>query len=57
VDSCGDHRIAMLAAAASTICEDRVTITRSEAVKKSYPGFFDDFEALGGRVIKERENA
>ena len=53
VDACGDHRIAMLGAAASVLCSETVTITGAEAVDKSYPGFFDDFAALGGVVRTE----
>lgn len=52
VDSFGDHRIAMMAAIASTVCEKPVTIKNAEAVNKSYPGFFADFESLGGKVTK-----
>jgi 3-phosphoshikimate 1-carboxyvinyltransferase len=48
--SFGDHRIAMMAAIASTVCENPVTIKGAEAVNKSYPGFFRDFEKLGGVV-------
>lgn len=50
VDSHNDHRIAMAAAVASCGCKRAVTITNAEAVKKSYPGFFKDFAALGGKV-------
>ena len=46
----GDHRIAMAAAITATICAKPVTIANAEAVSKSYPGFFDDFRALGGVV-------
>ena len=53
VDACGDHRIAMLGAAASALCEDPVTIVGAEAVNKSYPGFFKDFALLGGKVRVE----
>ncbi len=48
VDSCGDHRIAMAAAIASILCEKTVTIRNAEAVGKSYPRFFEDFNKLGG---------
>jgi 3-phosphoshikimate 1-carboxyvinyltransferase len=41
----------MMAAIASTVCENPVTITGAEAVSKSYPGFFEDFEKLGGALI------
>lgn len=50
VDSYNDHRIAMAAAVASCSCKSAVTITNAEAVKKSYPDFFKDFAALGGKV-------
>lgn len=48
VDGFGDHRIVMSAAIASCICENDVEITGAEAVKKSYPTFFEDFKRLGG---------
>ena len=51
VASFGDHRIAMMAAIASTVCKNPVTICNAGAVTKSYPGFFRDFESLGGRVV------
>ncbi|MEL4105693.1 3-phosphoshikimate 1-carboxyvinyltransferase [Oscillospiraceae bacterium WX1] len=44
----GDHRIAMTAAVASAVCDGPVVITGAEAVSKSYPGFFNDFAAMGG---------
>ena len=50
VDAWGDHRIAMTAAIASLLCADPVTITGADAVNKSYPRFFEDFEALGGQA-------
>jgi 3-phosphoshikimate 1-carboxyvinyltransferase len=53
--SFGDHRIAMAAAVLSAACSAPVTIQNAEAVRKSYPAFFDDFHiTLGG--ICEREN-
>lgn len=54
VSSFGDHRIVMMAAVASLISKGMITIDGSEAVKKSYPGFFDDFKSLGAEVRKER---
>lgn len=51
-DACGDHRIAMLLAAASVLCRTPVTIIGAGAVGKSYPGFFEDFAALGGRTAE-----
>ena len=50
VSSFDDHRIAMMAAIASKVCDNPVMINNAEAVNKSYPGFFKDFEALGGRL-------
>ncbi len=47
-DGCGDHRIVMAAALAASGCSGAVTITGSQAVKKSYPGFFEDLRKLGG---------
>jgi len=53
VSSHNDHRIAMMAAIASVACENPVTINNAEAVNKSYPGFFKDFESLGGSVLEK----
>lgn len=50
VDSWNDHRIAMAMAIASIKCEEPLTITNSEAVKKSYPEFWEDFKKLGGVI-------
>lgn len=48
VDSCGDHRIAMAAAVAATVCTAPVTIQNAACVQKSYPRFWEDFAALSG---------
>lgn len=53
VDAWGDHRIAMMAAIAATGCEHPVTITGGEHVSKSYPTFWEDYEALGGLILRE----
>lgn len=45
-----DHRIAMMAAIAASRCAGPVTIKGAECVAKSYPAFFDDYQALGGKV-------
>ena len=50
VESFSDHRIAMAAAVAATFAAGPVTIRGAEAVEKSYPGFFQDFQTLGGIV-------
>ena len=44
VDSYNDHRIAMSAAIASLVSKDSVTVTRFEAINKSYPTFAENFE-------------
>ena len=48
VDCCGDHRIAMMAAVAAAVCERPIILTGAECVAKSYPGFWEDYRALGG---------
>lgn len=57
VESFGDHRIVMSAAAASCICEAPVLIKGAEAVKKSYPDFFTIWNERGGEayVVDIRE--
>lgn len=50
VDSWNDHRIAMALAIAATRCKEPVTITNSDVVKKSYPGFWEDFIKVGGEI-------
>lgn len=42
VDACGDHRIAMSAAAASLLTHEAIVIPGAECVKKSYPDFFEE---------------
>lgn len=41
-----DHRIAMMGAIASLIAEGPITIEQAEAVGKSYPSFFEDFNRV-----------
>ena len=48
VDAVNDHRIAMSAAVASTICKQDVILLGAECVKKSYPKFWEEFSRLGG---------
>ena len=50
VDGANDHRIVMAAAIAATRCKGPVIIQGAEAVKKSYPAFWREYEALGGDV-------
>ena len=48
VDGANDHRIVMAAAIAATACSTPVTILGAEAVRKSYPDFWDEYQRLGG---------
>ena len=48
VDSVNDHRIAMSAAIAATVCTEPVTILGAECVEKSYPKFWAEYARLGG---------
>ena len=48
VDSVNDHRIAMSAAIAATVCTEPVIILGAECVEKSYPKFFEEYRRLGG---------
>lgn len=47
VSSHNDHRIAMAATVAALNASSPVHISGAEAVKKSYPGFYDDMRRLG----------
>ena len=49
VDSCNDHRIAMAAGIAATVCVSPVTILAAESVNKSYPTFWEEYRKLGGK--------
>lgn len=51
VDSWGDHRIAMAAATAACGCTGPVELSGAQAVNKSYPRFWEDFNALTGGGI------
>ena len=55
VDVKGDHRIAMMASCLSSVAEGEITILNAQSVNKSYPSFFSDFKALGGKVRFETE--
>lgn len=46
VSSANDHRIAMSAAVAATLCCGRVILDGAQAVNKSYPDFWLDYERL-----------
>lgn len=49
VDAVNDHRIAMSAAIAATVCKDKVNILGAECAAKSYPQFWDEYARLGGK--------
>lgn len=51
VDSVNDHRIAMAAAVASILCKEEVTVLDAQAVEKSYPQFWEDFERLQREAV------
>ena len=48
VDAVNDHRIAMSAAIAATVCQKPVTILGAQCVEKSYPRFWEEYARLGG---------
>ena len=53
-DSHNDHRIAMMAACLRALSPEGpdgdIVIEGAQAVGKSYPGFFEDYEKLGGKT-------
>ncbi len=52
VDAAGDHRIAMSAAIAASIADGPVTILGAQCVSKSYPGFWQEYQKLGGKYVQ-----
>ncbi|MDO5100037.1 MAG: 3-phosphoshikimate 1-carboxyvinyltransferase [Eubacteriales bacterium] len=53
VPSFGDHRIVMMAAAASLLCEGAIEIEGAEAVAKSYPHFWQECRRFGFIITEE----
>lgn len=49
LDSHNDHRIAMMAAILAASADGPVLLCGAESVAKSYPSFWDDYKALGGK--------
>ena len=49
IDAVNDHRIAMSAAIAATVCKEDVTILGAHCVQKSYPRFWEEYTRLGGQ--------
>jgi len=50
VSSYYDHRMVMSMAVAATVATGDITVKNAEAVSKSYPSFFEDYRALGGKA-------
>ena len=50
VDPGSSSTAILVAAAASCVCSEAVLIRNAGQINKYYPGFFDIFEALGGRI-------
>lgn len=55
VEGAKDHRIVMSFAVAATTLPSPLTITNAEAIRKSYPNFFEDLQSLGIRVVIEND--
>ena len=51
VDSYNDHRIAMSASVAASVCRSDILLQGAEAVKKSYPSFWEEMSKLGLKII------
>ena len=50
IESFGDHRIAMAFSVAAAGASSPVSIRGAECVDKSYPDFYENFKALGGKI-------
>lgn len=50
VDSWNDHRVTMTLGMASLRANGDIRLTGADSVKKSYPGFWEDFKKLGGKI-------
>ena len=53
-DSYSDHRMCMSAAVLAAFAEGDSRISDMDCVKKSYPGFWEDFARVGGKYEVER---
>lgn len=49
VDSHNDHRMAMMLSIAALHCESPIQLTGADSVKKSWPGYWRDYQSLGGK--------
>lgn len=50
VQGFNDHRMVMSAAIAASAAQGEVTVRGAQAIRKSYPHFFEDFKHLGGKA-------
>ncbi len=50
IDASSDPLIVLTATAASCICRMPVTIRNAGIINKTFPGFFEDYTALGGKI-------
>lgn len=50
IDGTSDPLMVMTATAASCICRMPVTIRNAGVINKVFPGFFEDYTALGGKI-------
>jgi 3-phosphoshikimate 1-carboxyvinyltransferase len=50
VDSHNDHRMAMMLSIAALACREPIQLTDPGCVAKSWPGYWEDYISLGGRV-------
>ena len=57
IDGANDHRIVMAFSVAAAFAEGESVIRGTEAINKSYPEFFKDFEKIGGKLdeVKYRD--
>lgn len=50
-DAHGDHRMAMLLAVAALASDKPITVHGTEALNKSWPGFLETYQTLGGKLL------
>jgi 3-phosphoshikimate 1-carboxyvinyltransferase len=49
-DSHHDHRMAMMLSIAALHCRESVSLENPSCVNKTWPGYWDDYKALGGII-------
>ena len=54
-DGKNDHRMVMASVLLAGVCDGESVVSDAEAVKKSYPGFFEDYATIGGKSHVEME--